>query len=169
MIAFAVLSFFSLQLKAQNLPPNNPCPPFSESTEFCFENSTEYYASGCERTICITYTPRPNPPLPLGNCPAPAPNSLCITLQAGATGCINVPHPAGNISDWFDMTFTVHTTSSSSQSTFSDSELDDSIENQSSTTLFENGGCDPSHTLKLITFDGRFFTIYEVYTLGTGG
>jgi hypothetical protein len=169
MIAIFVFSVLSQNLNAQDLPPDNPCPPFTESTEFCFENSTEYYAFGCERTICITYTPKPSTGSLLSQCPAPAPGAFCITLQAGETGCINIPHPAGNISDWFDLTFTVHTTSSSTFTAFTDPALDLSIENESATLLFENGGCDPNNTLKLTSLDGRFFIIYEVYLLGTGG
>jgi hypothetical protein len=168
MIALTVLSFFSLQLKAQDLPPDNSCPPFTENTEFCFENSNEF-GDGCERTVCISYVPKPGAESALGNCTAPPTGAFCVTLQAGETGCINVPHPAGNISDWFDITFTIHTTVSSTLSEYLDPALDNSIENQSGTTLYEKGGCDPNHWTRLKTFDGRFFVITPAYLTGTGG
>lgn len=167
MIAVASLSLLNLQLKAQDLPPNNPCPPFSETTEFCFENDNEF--GGCERTVCISYTPKQNAPTSLGNCAAPPNGAFCVTLDAGETGCISIPHPAGNISDWFDMTFTIHTTVTSTLSTYLDPALDNSIENQSGTTLYETGGCHPNYWTRLTTVDGRFFVITDTFLTGTGG
>jgi hypothetical protein len=104
----------------------------------------------------------------MGQC-AMAPDNLCVTLLPGEVGCINVSHPITNISDWFDLTITVHTTSTSTLSAFTGSALDASISNESIYNGEKRGGCGGrggSHTIVLDSDDGRNFLITEIYTLG---
>jgi hypothetical protein len=67
-------------LKAQDQPYSGPpCPPNWSTTQFCFENSES--GTACERTVCITYTIKPDKLAAMGQC-AMAPDNLCVTLTA---------------------------------------------------------------------------------------
>ncbi|MBD79428.1 MAG: hypothetical protein CL840_10950 [Crocinitomicaceae bacterium] len=163
---FLLLFFFGTEIFAQEGTQGNPpCPPFSASTEFCFENSLLY--DNCEKTICISYTPTAGKETELANCPAPAPGYLCVTIAPGSNGCINVPHPVGEFADWFDIIITVRSNGSGATATFSSYGLRTAVENESS--HYENSpagaGCSGSNATFLGTSDGRNFIIENRYTL----
>ena len=169
-LAVSALMIFSAlllspTLKAQDQPYSGPpCPPNWSTTQFCFENSES--GTACERTVCITYTIKPDKLAAMGQC-AMAPDNLCVTLLPGEVGCINVSHPITNISDWYDLTITVHTTSTSTLTAFKDPVLDSSIENQTGYTSNPlRGGCYANSRLVLSTSDGRHFVIVDYATLG---
>ena len=163
MLAALLLGFATLA--QDGTPPYNPCPPFSASTEFCFENSVEY-ATPCERTVCINYSPKPDKIAALANCTQPPSGAFCITLQPGETGCVQVPHPAGDFSDWFNIEISVRSSASGATVYFNDNSLQNAIENEVPYySPGEIGGCESWHTVKLNTTDGRNFVIKETYLL----
>ena len=169
-IFFAVLIIiglvpFAFSQEGQEGQVNNPClQEFTEVTTLCFENSSQNKPA-CIRTICVKYNVKPDKLALLGNCPFPS-EGFCLTLGIDETGCINLPHPAGDLTDWFDLEITVFSHASYASVSFDGPGLETSIKNQTGYISHKSGGCNPNYKVLLETINGRDFVITEVYLLG---
>ncbi len=171
-ILIAILSMFSFigyaQIEGPPTPP--PCPTMQMVT-FCFTNST--VLMNCEKTICMTFTPKPNKQAELAGCYYD-PNAYCITLAPGSNGCINIPSPGTPITDWYDLTVSIRSNNSGATPTFA---LQPQFLNSSggvsiSPDATKSGGCAQSGTTgdtRLFTTDGYNYVIENMVSLGTGG
>lgn len=71
LIFIALLLSPVLKAQDQNYNPN-PCPSNWTTTQFCFTNGLNHVS--CERTVCITYTIKPDKKTTMGACPMPNQN-----------------------------------------------------------------------------------------------
>jgi hypothetical protein len=111
---FSLLSFIGYaQIEGPPTPP--PCPTM-QMVQFCFTNSTGLLYP-CEKTVCMTFTPKPNKQAELAGC-FYDPNAFCITIAPGSSDCISIPTPGLPITDWYDLTVSVRSNPTSATPTF---------------------------------------------------
>lgn len=174
---FTFTILFALSVSSANAqtayetPP--PCPAHNTTTEFCFQVSNEY-AANCEKTICMTLTPKEEKRRELGNCILNAegshPGDACITLMPDENGCITISHPANELAEWYDVSINIYSPVSQTSAVFYDSFLQNAILHESPYYLpHTGGGCGHNHTTILKTTDGRNFTIKNTFLTSTGG
>ncbi len=127
----------------------------------------------CEKTICISFTVKPEKRAEMANCVvSPNPASFCVTLNVGENGCISIPHPAGEFSDWYNMSINIFSPATQTSAVFDDNQLQLSLANESYFEAVDQtggGGCANTHFTQLITSDGRNFLITNLYLTNTGG
>ena len=171
-LLLALLAFMSNGAFAQQEGPPEPppCPPM-QNVQFCFTNSTNFV--NCEKTICMTFTPKPSKAAVLAGC-FYDPSAYCITLAPGAQGCINIPSPGLPITDWYDLTVNVRSNNSAQVAAF---QLEPNFLNSQGTigvpgSALKQGDClnnGSSGDTYMTTTDGYNYIIENWISGGTGG